>query len=265
MEDFESAGDGADVVKSVARTLEVLELFDEVRRPMKVMTVAAALGYPRTSTLAILQSLVSLGYVKVDSLRRTYIPTDRVSLLGCWMSPTLFAEARLPRLLQAITKRSGQMVVLGARNGDYAQYIQVLDPRNSAGCRIRLGAKQPLASSGVGTALLSAYDDNDVRRLFHRINAYRTVDAEPIQVGDLLLSLADIRRKRYFVSIDQVVTGASLIAMLMPTACTDRPLVVGIGVPTGTIREREDELVRVMNEEIDRFFGKGDGESRMAC
>ncbi len=255
LEYFVSAGGETDVVKSVARTFEIFELFDEERRPMKARTVAAALGYPRTSTLAILESLVNLGYLKFDRMRRTYLPTDRVPLLGCWMNPTLFAEARLPRLLQAITERSGQIVLLGARNGDYAQYIQVLDPRGAPRCQVRLGAKQPLARSGVGTALLSAHDDNEVKRLFHRINAYRRDGAEPIRVSELLSALAEGRRKRYFVSIDQVVAGESLIAMLMPIEYTDRPLAIGLGAPTCVIREREKELVSLMNEEIERFFG----------
>lgn len=255
LEGLESVGKEAGVVKSVARTFEVLELFDEMRQPLKVMQVSLALGYPRTSTLAIMTSLVSLGYLRLDRRKRTYVPTDRMSLLGSWMNPALFAEARLPRMLQAITQRSGQLVLLGARNGDYAQYIQVLNPDGVAGCHIRVGTKKPLACSGVGTALLSAHDDGEIKRLFHRINAYRKRDAEPVPVKQLLTSLAEVRRKRYFLSVDQVMNGSSLISMLVPAKWTDRPLAIGVGARTETILARESELVDIMNEEIERFFG----------
>jgi len=251
-----SAGEESNIVKSVARTLEILEFFDEVRQPVNVITVSLALGYPQSSTSALLRSMVAMGYLKFDRVQRTYLPTDRVSLLGCWLNPKLFAEASLPRLLHAIAERSGQLVLLGARNGDHAQYIQVLDPNNAVDHHIRLGTKRPLATSGIGKALLSAHDDNEVKRIFHRINAYRSSDADLVRIPDLLESLADVRQKGYFVSIDQVVKGSGLIAMLMPTECTDRPLAIGIGAPTETILTREKELVQFMREEMKRFFGQ---------
>ncbi len=251
-----SAGDERHIVKSVARTLEILEFFDEVRQPVNVITVSLALGYPQSSTSALLRSMVAMGYLKFDRVQRTYVPTDRVPLLGCWLNPTLFAEASLPRLLHAINERSGQLVLLAARNGDHAQYIQVLDPNHAVNHHIRLGTKRPLATSGVGKALLSAHDDSEVKRIFHRINAYRREDMEAIRIPELLSSLADVRRKGYFVSIDQVVQGSGLIAMLMPTECTDRPLAIGIGAPSDTIISRESELVQIMREEMRRFFGE---------
>lgn len=251
-----SAGDEAHIVKSVARTLEILEFFDEVRQPMNVITVSLALGYPQSSTSALLRSMVAMGYLRFDRDKRTYMPTDRVPLLGSWLNPTLFAEASLLRLLNAIVERSGQLVLLAARNGDHAQYIQVMDPNQAVDHHIRLGTKRPLATSGVGKSLLSAHDDNEVRRIFHRINAYREEGEEPIKIPELLTSLAEVRRKGYFVSIDQVVQGSGLIAMLMPSECTDRPLAIGIGAPSATILSREEELVQIMREEMKRFFGK---------
>ncbi len=251
-----SAGDEAHIVKSVARTLEILEFFDEVRQPMNVISVSVALGYPQSSTSALLRSMVAMGYLKFDRAERTYMPTDRVPLLGSWLNPTLFAEASLLRLLRAIVERSGQLVLLAARNGDHAQYIQVMDPNHALDHHIRLGTKRPLATSGVGKALLSAHDDNEVKRIFHRINAYREEGEEAIKIPELLTSLADVRRKGYFVSIDQVVNGSGLIAMLMPSECTDRPLAIGIGAPTATILSREEELVRIMREEMKRYFGQ---------
>lgn len=251
-----SAGGEEHIVKSVARTLEILEYFDEVRRPVNVITVSQALGYPQSSTSALLRSMVAMGYLKFDASKRTYMLTDRVPLLGCWMNPTLFAEATLPRLLRAIVERSGQLVLLGARNGDHAQYIQVLDPNHALEHHIRLGTKRPLATSGIGKALLSTMSDNDVRRTFHRINAYRPEGSEPVNIPELLNSLADLRKQGYFVSTDQVVKGSGLIAMLLPTECTDRPLVIGIGAATDVILSRRDELVTIMREEMRRFFGE---------
>lgn len=257
--------DGSGVVKSVARTLEILEFFDEVQEPVNVIHVSKALGYPQSSTSALLRSMVTLGYLKFDRHKRTYMPTDRVALLGTWMNPPLFAEASLQRLLKSVANRSGHTVLLGSRNGDHAQYIHVINSAKNPLHHIKLGTKRSLAYSGVGKALLSALDDAEVKRIFHRINAYRAETEKPINVRNLINSLAEVRSKGYFVSTDRVVKGSGLIAKLIPTECTDRPLAIGIGAPTDIILARKDELLNIIHEEMKRFFGAYMHEKTKPC
>lgn len=56
----------AAVVKSAGRVFEVLELFRSARRQLTAAEVGHALGYPKSSTNALLRSLVALGYLVVD-------------------------------------------------------------------------------------------------------------------------------------------------------------------------------------------------------
>uniref|UniRef100_UPI0037D9F2D8 IclR family transcriptional regulator n=1 Tax=Tardiphaga sp. TaxID=1926292 RepID=UPI0037D9F2D8 len=160
------------VIKSAARTLEILEYFDDVRQPLNVAGIAAALGYPQSSAAALLRSLTAMGYLHYNRRKRTYVPTDRVPFLGSWINPPLFENGALPRLVRAIQKRTGQLVLLAARNGDMAQYIHVLNAPAAVEHHIKIGQKRPLATSGVGQVLLSAMQDKDIRRLYHRMNAY---------------------------------------------------------------------------------------------
>ena len=51
------------IVKSVARVLEVLELFAQQREPMSGIQICRALNYPKSSANANLKSLVELGYL----------------------------------------------------------------------------------------------------------------------------------------------------------------------------------------------------------
>ena len=136
-----SSEDNAGVVKSAVRTLEILEYFDEVRHPLNVVGVATALGYPQSSTAALLRSLTSMGYLRYNRTERTYMPTDRVPFLGSWIDPPLFEEAALPRLMRAVGTRTGQLVALAARNDDMAQYIHVLNEPAAVSHHIKIGAE----------------------------------------------------------------------------------------------------------------------------
>jgi len=142
------------VIKSVARTFEMLELFDEMRRPLNVVEVSRQLGYPQSSTSALLKSMVSLGFLSHDVNGRTYFPTERVPMLGSWIEPMMFGEGALQKLLKAVSVRSRQLVVFGARNGDEAQYTQVINPRKRTLYHISLGTRRPLGTSGLGRVLL---------------------------------------------------------------------------------------------------------------
>lgn len=257
------------IVKSVARTLQILEFFDEVRRPATVVTVARALGYPQSSTAALLKSMVALGYLEYDPRGRTFYPTCRVPLVGSWMNPPLFEEGTLGKLMKSVVVRTGHVVVLGARNGDDAQYFQVVKPPESTLHHIALGTRRPLLTSGVGRVLLSTLQDDEVCRLVRRINAYRPAGARPVRMPELMGSLADVRRNGFYISFDRVVQGSGLIAMLLPALCTRQPLALGVAGPSATINDRKHEFIAIMREEMERCFGRylratERGEGRMS-
>src|SRR5215471_12160295 len=83
------------VVKSAGRVLQVLEFFDDIRRESNVVEIKDALGYPQSSTSALLRSLVELGYLNYNNTSRTYIPTTRVALLGTWIDNDLMRDGGL--------------------------------------------------------------------------------------------------------------------------------------------------------------------------
>lgn len=242
--------DETGVVKSAVRTLEILEYFDEVRQPLNIVAIATALDYPQSSTAALLRSLATIGYLQYDSKTRTYMPTDRVPFLGSWVDPALFNNAGLPRLMQAISQRTGQLVVLAARNDDSAQYIHVLNQPQAVSHHIRIGQRRALATSGVGQVLLSAMSEKDVKRLFHRVNAYTTSSDQRIDVAALLHKLENVRQRGYAFSRNLIVQGYGVIALPIPASCASRPLALGIGGQSDVLEAREVEIVEAIQEEM---------------
>jgi DNA-binding IclR family transcriptional regulator len=87
------------VVKSVARVLRILAIFDDVQRGMRVGEIAERAGYPQSSTSVLLQSLTKLGYLEFDPIDRSYIPTMQVALLGSWIANGMAANATVGRLI----------------------------------------------------------------------------------------------------------------------------------------------------------------------
>jgi DNA-binding IclR family transcriptional regulator len=242
------------VVKSAVRVLQILEYFDEVRGPATIVNIAKALRYPQSSASALLRSMVAMGYLEYDPLERTYLPTDRVPLLGNWINPKLFREGSILRVMENLNRETGAVVVLAARNGDFAQYIHVVDAENPANVLVRLGQRRPIAASGAGWALLAQRQDGEVRKLLHRLNAQASSTQDLVRFDKLSVALAHTRHRGYALSLDQVAAGVGMIAMVIPNTVTHRPLALGLGLSSDELRARERELAAAMFEQVERYL-----------
>lgn len=241
------------VVKSAARVLQVLELFDEERRPMAVAEIAARHEWPASSTSALMGSLVTLGYLEYDPRKRVYRPSVRVALLGDWIHGNLLQEGQLARVMEHLNEVTGETVVLAAQNGLHAQYLRVLQGTNALRLHLHIGTVRPLFGSGTGSMLLSAMDEATVRKLARRFNA-TCPPARRVDVDDVLAGAQRDRAKGYSMSLDQVTMHSGLIAMRLPTAPGEQPLVLGISGLTVRLLEHEHRYVRLMRKTMKDFM-----------
>jgi DNA-binding IclR family transcriptional regulator len=159
------------VVKSAGRVLELLEFFDEIKRPATVMEVARALGCPQSSTSALLGSMVALGYCEKDAVSRSYLPTARVKLLGSWLDMPLFEDGAIIRLLNDLGDLTGEHVLLAALNGLQVRHIYTVAAREAGRPHIRAGTIRPLGGSGAGNLFLATRPDQQIASLVRRANA----------------------------------------------------------------------------------------------
>src|SRR5262245_24956505 len=99
------------IVKSAGRALQVLEYFDDIRQEARMVEIARALNYPESSTSVLLKSLATIGYLSYDRYKRTYIPTNRVRLLGNWIESSLFENDRILNLMRALNDDSEDTII----------------------------------------------------------------------------------------------------------------------------------------------------------
>jgi len=239
------------VVKSVGRVFEVLEAFNAVRQPMTAMQIAKRLDYPTSSTAAILKSMVALGYMNATR-DRTYFPTVRLPVITRWIQGALYGDGHLMALLGDLHALTGETVVLGIQNDLDAQYIHLLPGTQPIMLNLPPGTRRPLCASGMGWALLSSLEDDQVRKLAERVNL-RGMDA-PVDIDALLATVRETRKRGYARSFGTVIAGSSIIAVPLPTVTADRPAAIGLGGPVDRLRSREAELAGILKSSIARHF-----------
>jgi DNA-binding IclR family transcriptional regulator len=243
------------VVKSAGRVLEILEFFDEVRREAQVAEIATRLGYPQSSTSVLLKSLTQLGYLDYDPSTRTFLPTARVALLGTWLDEGPVRDGSLIRMLEELSRATGDTIILAARNGIYSQYIHVVQARTAMRFHVPQGSRRLVVWSATGFALLRLAEDEQIRALVRRTNA-ELAPAQLIEPRRVLANIRQLRDEGYFFSRGLVTPGAGSIAMLLPSGVDrrDRPLAIGVSGLLDQFVRREHEIVACMREALRRYM-----------
>ncbi|MFM6828943.1 MAG: IclR family transcriptional regulator [Novosphingobium sp.] len=236
------------VVKSVGRVFAVMELFARRREGLSATELERALDYPKSSTLALLKSMVALGYLSYDRIERTYFPTVRVHSLGHWICQAE-SHRELDGLMQDAAAATGETVTLSCQNDLKMQFMTVVSGSNPLMLNFRPGMTGPLFKSNMGLVALAQNDDAEIRRLAERMN--RRAGSRGERVDDLpgtMRRIAEIRRAGYGIGYRNYVDFVGVISWPILGADNSRPLVLSIGGPVEAIQAAEQDIIAKMTK-----------------
>lgn len=155
-----TASTGVREVKSAARTIEVLEfLATRQGSQTRLRDVSDGLGAPRSSTYAILQTLVTLGWVATDPSGTLYSIGIRALLAG-----TSYLD-RDPRIrlvspiLADVSQDLGETLHLARLDGDQVVYLATAESREYARLLPRVGRRLFAVHTSLGKAILAERPD----------------------------------------------------------------------------------------------------------
>jgi DNA-binding IclR family transcriptional regulator len=242
----------ADLSRSIKRTLEVLEFFDADHPAVSVSEISRELGYPQSSTSILLKSLMELGYLSYNQANRTYRPTARVALLGRGVQSYLFGDGSVMSVLEEISQRTGELVILAARAGSVVQYIHVIPATNAIRMHLRTGAVRPILGAAIGHLFLSALPkedvDDEIERLWH------LSETQSITPKEVVKKIKDISAKGFALSTNTVTPGGGVVGVLLPGTYNGQRLAIGVGGVAEIITQNAENFVSVMKDAIRRHI-----------
>jgi DNA-binding IclR family transcriptional regulator len=245
-------------VKSAGRVLQVFEFFDEIQRDARVAEIAERLAFPQSSASILLKCLVDLGYMDYLPETRSFLPSPRVTLIGAWLHKGPVRDGSLIRMVEEISQRTGDTVIIAARHGIYSQYIYVMQARGATRFHVPPGSRRLVASSATGFALLVASTESAVRALCTRTNAEAPEGQARVDFNQSWAGIQLVREKGYFFSKGLVTPGGGSIALPLPNGVDvhERPLAVAVSGLLDDFIRREGAIVELMNDVIHRYLSK---------
>jgi len=148
--------------QTLLRGLAILEAAASGAHDLRAF--AAALGTTRSTTHRLVSSLVQARYLR--QLGSVYLLGPKLIELGTialeQMPLTKVAHPHLEQLANA----TQDTIHLGVRDGDDVLYIDKIPGQRGLEMRSRIGHRMPLASTGIGKALMLDLDASQCRDLF---------------------------------------------------------------------------------------------------
>jgi IclR family pca regulon transcriptional regulator len=144
---------GGEIVRSVAKTLDVIRAFDAEHRDLTLSDVARRTGQTRASARRFLLSLEALGFVRSDG--QLFSLTPRVLSLGhAFLSSLRLPDVAEPHL-KALTAGLGESTSASVFDGDDIVYVARVQARRIMAVEIRVGTRFPAYATSMGRAMLA--------------------------------------------------------------------------------------------------------------
>ncbi|MBL1289264.1 IclR family transcriptional regulator [Streptomyces sp. NPDC057067] len=244
MPDTTEAG-GVREVKSAARTVELLEvLAARGDRPARLQELADELGVPRSSMYALLQTLISRGWVRTDLTGSLYGIGIHALLTG---TSYLDSDPRLRAVrpfLDEASEALGETIHMGRLDGRDVAYLATRESHEYLRTISRVGRRLPAHVGALGKALLAERPDEELPEGPYEALTPRTHTDR----GTLLADLTEVRERGYAVDREEGVTGIVGFGFALRY---DDPAqdAVSCSVPVARLTpEHEERIVAVMRE-----------------
>jgi DNA-binding IclR family transcriptional regulator len=199
--------------------------------------------------------MVALGYLDHDTKRRTYIPNNRVALLGSWVDPHFVRDGPVIGMMKEICGATDHNVVLVTPNRLLVQVAHVIPSRKSGQPYIAVSSAGSILHTATGHALLSLLSDEEIANLVRRYNAECDLAAS-VNNRALLEKIRRTRSEGYAIQVNESATDGWVMAMPLPVFSDKKLFAVGVGAFANEVTIDPQTVLRITRKAIRNWLGR---------
>jgi DNA-binding IclR family transcriptional regulator len=233
--------------RSATRALDVLELFGQMRRPLRAIEIAKVLELHPSTANQLLKTMVESAHLTFNAGMKTYLPSPRLASFAAWMVESYGTDKNLRDLLRHAQGAIGEIVTLSTPNDIY---MQILDRVGSVGLPAtgdtERGMRISMFGTVIGAAYLSTLKRPDLTRLIERARI------PPPDLSQISAELAEIRRRG--LAEGPIMNGSVwCLAAALPPGGFPAPLVLGVAGPAERILPKSDQIRALLLDAAKRY------------
>lgn len=202
-------------VKLVARTLELIELFAQTRRPMPLTELAQGLGAPMSSCLALVRTMVARGYLYEVRRRGGYYPTARLHALSAQIQTGDPWLAQIRPHLLALRDAANETVMLGKIQDGAVVFLDIAESTQPVHYAARPGERRPLHTSAVAKAILAHLASEERDGVLAAADYHRYTDRTLVTREALWAEVERVRARGWAANVDESVADLTGLAVAL--------------------------------------------------
>jgi DNA-binding IclR family transcriptional regulator len=212
--------------QTLSRGLRLLDLIADGREGWPVRDLAAAMGLPRSIVQRLLYTMEAEGYLERHPSQVGYRLAIKLWRLGCRSIRRLNVRDLAHPQLEALARRTNEMVKLAVLTGRDVVYIDGVDCSQSIRAYVPIGGTAPAHSSATGKAILAFLSPEALASAGPPVRRYTSQTV----VGKVAFAkeLQRIRQRGY--AINRGEWEAEIGAVAAPVFDADGDVVASIGV-----------------------------------
>jgi DNA-binding IclR family transcriptional regulator len=256
-------------VKSAERTVDLLELLAAHPGGLRLADIAAELDLAKSSTHAIVATLVGRQVLRVtqDERGTVYQLGHRIFEIGQAYALTTDLIADGQRAVRNLSDACGETVHLAGLDGNFVVYLAKHEGSNPVRMVSAVGKRLPAHGTGVGKVLLAGLTDIEVERRFGAAGALPRLTGRTVgTVSHLLADLDEVRIEGVATEREESTEGVGCVAAPVYDA-SGLVAAISIAVPIGRfppVRAAQlAEQARTAAEALSIRLGAGQSPARI--
>lgn len=222
-------------IKSVQRIFEILEYFDQQRRPLTAKEVADHFGYPLMSAHALLKSMNHLGYTDFDAPKWAYMPSRKFMDVMDWARDFLDRETNILDFAEALNQETRETVNVSRRNGQTVRILHGLETRQPIGVSVQMGTEMSATRSLTGLTALACLAPAELETFLRRLKKTAPKEAKAFDRKLCNTIREELKDTGSALRCDVFIEGIGALCTPVLAQTTGETLIVGIVGPSDRI------------------------------
>jgi DNA-binding IclR family transcriptional regulator len=201
------------IIQSVDRALQILDLFDDQNKEIKITDISARTGLNKSTLHALLKTLQARGYIDQNDENGRYRLGMKLVERGHFVISSIDIRKVCNSFLVDLSAQTGQTTHLGILDGRHGIYIDKVEGQAAIITYSRIGRQLPLHCTAIGKVLV-AFQDAEARDRILAGYTYNAMTPRSITAEQAFLEeIENVRLQGYAEDDQEHVKGVRCTAV----------------------------------------------------
>ncbi len=236
-------------IKSVLKTLEVLEQFIDNNQEKGIHELSASTGIPVSTMQRLVNTLEAKGYLMQNPRSHKYRLGLTLYHLYKSFSQTFHWIDEARQYMNYLVQKHGETINMAYLEGKNIVYLTKVDSPHILRPSFSIGTRYPAFCTSLGKCLLAYQPEESVRLIYVNNQLEQLTDKTKTSIEGLLEELKEIRRHGYAVDDEEFQEGLRCLAV--PISNRDKVVVASMSVTAPTTRMPLDRLYAIKDDMLE--------------